>query len=92
MTRHLLVHSGEKHFECAHCDDRDMYACSNKSILTKHLHLRTKSHECKHCNFRANSKSNPTGHLLLVHTGGKRFLCAHGEHHDSNKCDLTRHL
>ncbi len=89
MKIHLVVHTGERNYECKHKDCGKKF--KTKGNLTMHklsVHLKDKNHECnyKDCGKKFSLPSNLKSHIL-VHTGEKNYEC---KHKDCNKKFRTK--
>jgi insecticidal toxin complex protein TccC len=76
LTRHLLIHNGEKRHQCEHsgCD----VAFARKDDLERHMRTHTgeKRHQCKHpgCD-KAFARKDGLELHMQTHIGEKRYVC-----------------
>lgn len=89
LSRHLLIHSGNKPHKCEMCNK----TFTQKSHLNEHIGLHTgyKPYECESCDKKFTNKSNLMKHFRL-HTGDKPFKCEACEWKFTNKSNLMKHL
>ena len=72
LTRHMLIHTGEKSYHCNQC----IYSCADGGDLTRHMRIHTgeKPFTCKQCNYSCTQNSNLKKHMR-THTREKPFKC-----------------
>ena len=72
LTKHMLIHSGIKEFQCIVCENK----FTEKGTLKKHMltHTKEKPHECEICKKKFSQKFSLNDHIR-THTGDRPFGC-----------------
>ena len=89
LKRHIMVHSGDKPFECDHCSK----AFHTKYELKIHVrkHTGEKPYKCDYCSKGYAQKGSLTKHIR-IHTGEKPFKCDYCSKAFNAKYGLKMHV
>ncbi|XP_046396821.1 zinc finger protein 121-like [Ischnura elegans] len=87
---HVLIHTGERAFQCASCPK----AFRTKSDLRLHTrsHTGVKPYECRVCGKRFSVSSNLGHHMRAVHAGERPFSCDACSKTFTSKGSLQKHM
>ncbi|XP_037498974.1 zinc finger protein 879 isoform X3 [Rhipicephalus sanguineus] len=89
LKSHMLIHTGERRFECTVCSQK----FALKGTLKRHMRTHTgeKPYKCEVCPYEAADSSSLTLHMAN-HTGHKEFACGVCPYVTSRNCDIRKHL
>ncbi|CAL4149140.1 unnamed protein product, partial [Meganyctiphanes norvegica] len=85
---HQRRHSGEKQYQCNHCDK--VFPTASHLIEHHRTHTGEKPYQCSQCNMAFLYKSKLTQHLRK-HTGEKPYQCSQCDKAFSYKGNLSKH-
>uniref|UniRef100_A0A6G1SAH4 Zinc finger protein 846 n=1 Tax=Aceria tosichella TaxID=561515 RepID=A0A6G1SAH4_9ACAR len=75
LKRHVKTHSGEKRFECLHCNSR---FTENKSLkIHMRKHTGEKPYKCEFCGQLFAQKAVLNSHVTSLHINERKFVCKH---------------
>ncbi|KAL1487356.1 hypothetical protein MTO96_031014 [Rhipicephalus appendiculatus] len=89
LKDHLLVHSGEKKYECSICAQRFAYLRN----LRRHMpsHSTEKRYRCRRCPYDTTDKNAYNRHIVH-HEATKRYACSMCSYVTSRCSDMVKHL
>ncbi|ELU17834.1 hypothetical protein CAPTEDRAFT_221958 [Capitella teleta] len=89
LQRHLLVHSGNKPYQCPHCD----HTSREKVNLKRHvaLHFSKRDFICEVCAAAFHSKRTLATHKLYKHSNSRDFSCFTCGSQFKTRTALNRH-
>ena len=91
LTRHNVVHTGEKPYACPHCDQR-FSAPSSKSLHIKSIHDKIEEYPCPDCEKIFNQKSNMIKHYKTLHLNQVTNKCQQCNRQFNQLSALRRHI
>ncbi|EFO13230.1 hypothetical protein LOAG_15300, partial [Loa loa] len=89
LLKHIMIHAGEKLYNCSKCGMNFTW----KESLHKHMRTHTgeKPYSCSKCGMNFADPSNRLRHMMTIHTGEKLYNCSVCNKKFSRSCSMKLH-